>query len=120
MNDLVERLTKEQPIEASLRPEPTVEAFKEAIDRGYVHCKFINTKGGTDLGIRMDEEASDLEQADVEKETGSVKIVGTLILDYVRVRFHGTIELPDLTGAGYLEVLEEVSPGQTESAEVVH
>ncbi len=120
MNDLVERLTKEQPIEASLRPEPTLEAFQEALDRGYVHCKFINTKGGTELGIRMDEEESDLSKADFEEGTGSVKIVGNLILDYVRVRFHGTIELPDLAGQGYLEVLEEVSPGQIESAETVH
>lgn len=115
MNDLVQRLTEEQPIEASLRPERTVENFKAAIDRGYVHCKFVNTRGGTELGIRLDPEASDVDSADYEAGTGTVKIVGTLILDYVRVRFHGTIDLETLEGTGRLEVLEEVEPGYREA-----
>jgi len=42
---------------------------------------------------------------------GSVKIVGELILDYTRVRFHGTIELATLRGTGRLEPLEDVEPG---------
>lgn len=115
MNELVKRLTKEQEIEASLRPEPTLELFKAAIDRGYVHVKFPNTRGGTELGVRMDTEASDLTGADFEKGTGSVKIVGNLILDYVKVRFHGAIELQTLKGTGYLEPLGEVKPGYREA-----
>ena len=55
MNELVQRLSeREHPIEASLRPEKTATALKESIDRGYVHIKFTNTKGGTDLGVRLD------------------------------------------------------------------
>lgn len=115
MNDLVQRLTEEQPIEASLRPETTLEYFKAAVDRGYVHVKFVNTRGGTELGIRLDEEASDVDGADWDAGTGSVKIVGTLILDYVRVRFHGTLDLETLKGTGRLEILEEVEPGYREA-----
>src|SRR5436190_5309242 len=38
---LVDRLCEgEHPVEASLRPEGTVNQFKEAIDRGYVHIRF--------------------------------------------------------------------------------
>ncbi len=106
MNDLVQRLTKEQEVEASLRPEPTVPAFKAAIDRGYVHVKFTQTRGGTELGVRLDQEKSDL-NADFENGTGSVTVVGELTLDYVKVRCHATIDLATLKGTGYLVPLEE-------------
>jgi core binding factor beta subunit len=108
MNDLVKRLTQEQEVEASLRPEPTVPALKAAIDRNYVNIKFPNTRGGTELGIPLDHERSDVKSADFEKGTGSVHIVGVLTLDYTKVRFHGTIDLSTLKGTGYLEPLEDV------------
>lgn len=112
MNELVEKLTQEQEIEASLRPEANLENFKAALDRGYVHVKFPNTRGGTELGIRLDPDASDLSNADFESRSGSVKIVGVLILDYERVRFHGEIDLGTLKGTGRLEPLGEVSPAE--------
>jgi hypothetical protein len=111
MNELVQRLTKEQHVIASLRPEPNVEAFKAAIDRGYVHVKFTETRGGTELGVRIDPARSDLTGADYANRSGSVKVAGELVLDYVRVRCHATINLDSLDGTGYLEILEdEVSP----------
>ena len=115
MNELVQRLTAEQPIEASLRPEPTLEAWKAALDRGYVHIRFPNTRGGTELGVRLDPEASDLTGADFAAGTGSVLVVGTLVLDYVRVRLHARVRLEDLKGDGHLEILEEVAPGQLQA-----
>ncbi len=39
------------------------------------------------------------------------QLVGTLTLNYVKVRFHGKLDLASLEGRGYLEVLEEVEPG---------
>ena len=112
MNELVKKLTKDQPVEASLRPEPTVEELKAAIDRGYVHIKFTETRGGTELGVPLDEEASDWSGADFAAGTGEVKVVGNLILDYVRVRLHATIDLATLKGTGRLEILGEVEPGE--------
>ena len=81
-----------------------------------MHAKFPNTRGGTELGIRLDREQSDITGADFTNGTGSVKIVGGLILDYTRVRFHGTIDLATLRGTGYLEPLEDVEPGAVSSA----
>lgn len=107
MNDLVQRLTAEQHVVASLRPETTVQAFKEALDRKYVHIKFTQTRGGTELGVPLDESASDLSGADFEKGSGRVKVVGDLTLDYVKVRMHATIDLATLEGTGRLEVLED-------------
>lgn len=107
MNELVQRLTEEQPVQASLRPAATMENFKAAIDRGYVHILFPGTKGGTELGVELDPEASDLSSADFAAGTGEVSVVGDLVLDYVKVRLHARIDLPGLEGLGRLEVLED-------------
>lgn len=116
MNELVKKLSEEQEIEASLRPANTVEELRAAIDRGYVHVKFPNTRGGTELGIRFDPGASDLSRADFDAGSGQVKLVGELILDYERVRFHGELSLDDLKGTGRLEPLGTVGPGETSAA----
>ena len=109
MNELVQKLTQEQPIVASLRPTPTLDQLKAAVDRKYVLIKFTETRGGTELGIRLDPERSDLSAADFEAGKGRLGIVGELVLDYVPVRFHGHIDLESLAGTGRLEILP--SPG---------
>ena len=107
MNELVQRLSSgEHSVEASLRPEKTATALKESIDRGYVHIKFTNTRGGTDLGVRLDPEASNLQEADFEHQTGRVHLVGNLTLNYVKVRCIADIELASLEGKGHLEPME--------------
>jgi hypothetical protein len=108
MNELVQRLSQgNHPVEASLRPEKTVAAFKESIDRGYVHVKFTNTQGGTELGIRLDSSATDLSQANFEQQTGKAHLVGTLTLNYVPVKCVAAIELETLTGTGHLVPMVE-------------
>jgi len=107
MNELVQRLTQDQPVIASLRPEATPQALKEALDRGYVHIKFTETRGGTELGVQVDPEASDLSGADFDAGSGEVTIVGGLTLDYVKVRCHARIDLATLQGTGRLEPVEE-------------
>lgn len=104
MNELVQRLSQgNHPVEASLRPEKTVAALKESIDRGYVHIKFTNTKGGTELGVRLDREASHLKEADFEQQAGKVHVVGDLTLNYEKVRCVADIDLKTLAGSGHLE-----------------
>ncbi len=109
MNELVQKLTQEQPVIASLRPEPTLQELKAAVERKYVLIKFTETRGGTELGIRLDPERSDLSGASFEAGTGKIHIVGDLVLDYVPVRFHGDIDLATLAGTGRLEVREGAS-----------
>jgi uncharacterized protein YbdZ (MbtH family) len=100
---LVDRLCDgEHTVEAGLRPERTVERFKEAIDRNYVHIKFTQTKGGTELGVRLDRDKCDFSKAEFELGTGSVHVEGELTLNYVKVRCIADIELPTLAGTGYL------------------
>lgn len=104
MSELVRQLSEgDHPVEAGLHPEKTVQALKEGIDRGYVHIKFTDTKGGTELGVRLNQEATDLKEADFDAQTGSVHLQGDLSLDYVKVRCIADIDLDTLTGKGHLE-----------------
>lgn len=106
-DDLVERLSKgRHPVEASLRPKKTVDALKERIEMGYVHIKFTGTKGGTELGVRLDPEALDLSRADFAGQTGTVHLEGGLTLNYVKVRCIADIDLATLTGSGHLVPVE--------------
>ena len=110
MNELVKKLTREQAIVASLRPQTTPDYLKAAVDRGYVHIKFTETEGGTELGIRLDRESSDISQANFEDGSGSIRIVGDLVLDYVPIRFHGQIDLATMAGTGRVEIREQAAP----------
>ncbi|MEO1373941.1 MAG: MbtH domain protein [Cyanobacteria bacterium J06635_10] len=106
MNELVQRLSQgEHPVEVSLKPEKTITAFQESTERGYIHLKFTETKGGTELGIQYDSDASDLSTANFEQQTGTARIVGDLTLNYVPVKCIADIELETLTGKGHLEII---------------
>lgn len=105
-NDLVQRLSEgEHPVEVGLRPEKTMQAFRACLERGYVHIKFTNTQGGTELGVRLDKNASDFGQADFSGQRGNVRLIGGLTLDYVPVRCIAEIDLSTLAGTGHLERL---------------
>jgi len=112
MDELVQRLSQgEQPVEVTIRPERTGPRLKECIDRGYVHVKFTETRGGTELGVRIDASASDFTQADFEHGTGVVRIVGDLKLNYVPVRCIARIDLGTFQGKGRLEVASAEGAG---------
>jgi uncharacterized protein YbdZ (MbtH family) len=90
------------PVEVALRPERSARLFKEAIDRNYVHIKFTQTKGGTELGFSLDREGSKLNATDLENETGIAHLEGVLTLDYVKVKCIADIDLSTLQGEGHL------------------
>lgn len=100
---LVQRLCEgEHAVEVGLRPEKTVRLLKEAIDRDYVQIRFTQTKGGTELGFRLDRSASDFSNADFENGTGTAHVEGNLTLDYVKVKCVADIDLTTLAGSGRL------------------
>jgi len=104
---LVDRLCEgDHPVEVGLRPERTPKLFKEAIDRNYVHIKFTQTKGGTELGIRLDRNSSDFSAADFANGKGAVHVEGNLTLDYVKVKCVADIDLSTLEGKGHLVKVE--------------
>ena len=104
---LVENLcVGDHPVEVGLRPDRTAKLFKEAIDRNYIHIKFTKTKGGTELGFRLNRDTSDLSAADFENAKGTVHVEGVLTLDYVQVKCVADIDLSTLAGNGHLVKVE--------------
>ena len=111
MNELVQRLAQgEHPVVVG-GPQPTLAEFRKRVEEmGYVFIKFTDTKGGTDLGVRVDKAAIDTTKANYEQGTGVVHVEGTLTLNYVKVRCVADIDLAALKGSGHLVILEEVHP----------
>jgi uncharacterized protein YbdZ (MbtH family) len=98
---LVDRLSQgNHPLEIVIRPARTLHALKECLDRNYVHVKFTETRGGTELGIRLDKGAK--LPGDGENGTGPLHLEGTVTLDFVPVRCVADIDLQSMTGKGYL------------------
>jgi hypothetical protein len=103
----VERLCEgDHAVEVGLRPDKTVKLFKEAIDRDYIHVKFAQTKGGTEIGLRLDRASSDFSKANFEEGTGTAHVEGNLTLDYVKVKCVADIDLGMLSGTGRLIKIE--------------
>ncbi|GCF08352.1 MbtH domain protein [Dictyobacter arantiisoli] len=109
MDELVERLSQgEHPVVVG-GPKPSLDEFRQRIvDMGYVFIKFTDTRGGTDLGVRIDKSATDVSQANFDRAAGTAHIEGTLTLNYVKARCIADIHLESLDGTGHLIALEEV------------
>lgn len=111
MDDLVQRLSQGEHAVTVGGPKPSLQEFRKRVeDMGYVFIKFTGTRGGTDLGVRVDKSATDLSGADFEQQKGTAHIEGSLTLNYVKVRCVADINLETLDGTGHLVVLEEVHP----------
>jgi hypothetical protein len=109
MDDLIQRLSEGDHSVTVGGPKPSLAEFRKRIeDMGYVFIKFTGTRGGTDLGIRVDKSATDLSGAHFEQATGVVHVEGTVTLNYVKVRCVADIHLETLNGIGHLVIVEEV------------
>lgn len=103
MDELVQKLSQGDHPVVTQRYK-TAEELKQAIDRGYVLVKFTDTRGGTELGVRLDNPACDWSKADFAKPAGSVHLAGDLTLNYVKVRCVADVDLSGLAGKGHLEI----------------
>ena len=100
MNDLVERLSRENFEVEATRPEKTAAALKECIDRNYVHIMFKKTQ--TELGIKLDKKNCDFSGCDFEKGVGDIHLEGGVTLNYETVKVVVDISLQTLEGKGKL------------------
>jgi hypothetical protein len=106
MSEVVAKLSAgRHPVEIVTRPGRTLEALRAALAREYVHVKFTATLGGTELGLRLEPERTDLSTADIEAGHGCLTLSGVLTLDYVPVRCVAVLQLPAMEGEGWLEPL---------------
>ncbi|MFL5663573.1 MAG: MbtH domain protein, partial [Ktedonobacteraceae bacterium] len=99
MDELVQRLSEgEHPVTGG-DLQPSIEELKKRIEEiGYAFIKFTDTKGGTDLGVKVDRAATVLSRANFDQASGGVHIEGTLTLNYVKIRCVADIDLATLTG----------------------
>jgi thioesterase domain-containing protein/acyl carrier protein len=109
---LISRLGQAQPVEVSLRPRPTAELLEAAVNRGHIHLRFPGTRGGTELGVRLERGACDLGGADFRGGTGTLRLVGEVSLDGVGLRCHADIELRTFQGLGRVERLDGLGPAR--------
>jgi uncharacterized protein YbdZ (MbtH family) len=94
-DDLVTYLSQgDHPVEVTAK---SAEHFLERLESGYVNLKFTDTRGGTELGIKLDTEAA------IEQQKGKVHLAGDLTLNYRKVRLTADVELDTLQGVGRLE-----------------
>ena len=106
MSDLVRRLAQgTHPVEVSLRPDRSLDELNGSIERGYLHLRFTGTRGGTEIGVSIDQDCSDFRLADLDRGGGRFTVVGELALDGARVRCSAEIQLPEMTGVGALHIL---------------
>jgi uncharacterized protein YbdZ (MbtH family) len=102
-DELVKRLaTGLHAVEASTYPKGDAKAFWEDIQRGYVQIRFTETRGGTELGFKIEQDSLRLAEADFDKKTGSIHLEGKLKLNFVPVRCVADIEIETLAGRGCL------------------
>lgn len=104
INELVDRLSKgEHEIVIGHRNESYSE-IKERIQDGYIHIKFTQTRGETELGINVDLSKTDFDELDFDNGVGILHIEGTTNLNYNDVRCIADIDLGKRKGTGYLVV----------------
>jgi len=107
INELVKRLSEgKHEVAIGHRDEPYKE-IKGRIEDGYVHIKFTQTRGGTELGINVDLKSTNVKDLDFNKGEGLLHIEGTTNLNYNVVRLIADIDLVSRKGEGYLEVVSE-------------
>jgi hypothetical protein len=107
MDELTERLSVDQPVVVG-GPDPSREELKRRLeDIGVAFIKFTETRGGTDLGVRVDLDACDLSRADFDQGTGTVHVEGTLTLNDDPVRCIAEIDLATMKGTGRLALVEK-------------
>ena len=107
INELVQRLSEgKHEVVIGHRDEP-YEEIKERIEDGYIHIKFTKTRGGTELGINVDLNSTNVKDLDFTKGEGLLHIEGTTNLNYNTVRLIADIDLTSRKGEGCLEVVSE-------------
>lgn len=109
MSELVQKLAAGEHRVVVGGSQATLAEFHRRItDMGYVFIKFTDTRGGTDIGFRIDREATRVD-GDLEQGTGTVHVEGNVKLDYVPATVVADIDLATLSGTGHLVIRQEAA-----------
>lgn len=106
MDNLIERLLQKQLIDFESRTNTLEEVKERLTEIKFVFVTFTETRGGTELGIDVDLDLTNIENTDFKKGSGIIHVVGTCILNYQKVRCIADVDLSTKKGTGYLEPLD--------------
>lgn len=107
INELVKRLSEGKHEIVIGHRDESYEEIKERIEDGYIHIKFTQTRGGTELGINVDLNSTNVKDLDFTKGQGLLHIEGSTNLNYNAVRLIADIDLTSRKGEGFLQVVSE-------------
>jgi len=101
MSELIDYLSNgEHPV--VLQRYKDAQELEERVQSGYVLVKFTDTRGGTELGLRLDKDRCDL--TNLDSGSGSVKLVGSLTLDFEDIDVVVDANVSSLEGMGTVTV----------------
>ncbi|MBT4880039.1 MAG: hypothetical protein HON43_03595 [Alphaproteobacteria bacterium] len=100
---LVDRLaTKAQKVIIGYRNE-SLEELRENFKNSYLHLKFPDTRGETELGIDLLIDECDFSALESGKTEGNLIIKGTTILDSQPILCSANVDLKSRTGTSTVE-----------------
>jgi uncharacterized protein YbdZ (MbtH family) len=100
------RLSRDShPVELDLGATRTAQELLRQVETGYVHVRFTQTRGGTNLAIPLEPGVAERIAAQAANGAGTVQVAGGLTLDYVPVRCVADIDLATFAGTGRLEIV---------------
>jgi len=78
--------------------------FRTSLDDGFVLLRFPDTRGGTTLGVRLDKSRCELGESG---STNTVKLTGTLVLNYNEIELRADIDPTSLEGTGSVTLIAD-------------
>ena len=106
MDSLVKQLSEgDHPIVFEPRTEEYSELKERLTEMKFVFVKFTDTMGETELGINVDDNFTNLDNANFNECRGHIRVVGTCELNYHKVRCVAEVVLKSKEGTAHLELL---------------
>lgn len=113
-NELVKKLLVDQEVEiiryrSRETNEPDLEQLRRCIALSLVLVKFLNTKGGTELGANLANDDGKFEPSNIvwNDAENSLSVRGRLKLDFTPVLLTAVINLKTFKGRGHLTVIPD-------------
>ena len=93
--------------------EPRITDYGELeqrlIELGFIFVKFTDTVGGTELGLNLIKNKTNIENADFTNGRGTIDISGTCELNYHHIRCNAIINLETKSGKASVELIDNES-----------
>ncbi|MBP3325579.1 MAG: hypothetical protein J6L77_04060 [Coprococcus sp.] len=93
-------ISKQQPVRAVLKPDETLDEFVACMKRKFVNLVFTDTKGNTEIGIKIAESSVKAEEIDDSTET--IILRGECGLNFEKIKVKVELSLKDF--AGFAEI----------------